>query len=1134
MVMTSLRNSRKLLLMLGISFLYYCSASVKNDNAENDYKWDIRPFGDLCYWSDKTGVLGNLLKQNDLIEVPQTSESEWNMGIWWKEARDINSIEIGYEGKISESLAKETKVQYWFQTWPGDAPKSHTIEDLMDDPWQGGWFTADIDFKINGNKVKYTFKPITREENKLAGNLPEPVNYRRTLKIRLLYNSRPPRIQSISVFSPTNSKKISLRIEFGCDKPVEKVIEGKLEIFNGRIENVSGWKWDAKDKLTSKDTWKFQLKKQPKGVMTDLIAAAPELAGSNDLTIVTVRSSEGTFSFLINDLDRGPIYIPAYSAYITVASDTTKFTESNIRMGQTVREKLKAEPEQTYDRACREIPELDVMLREDGGKLYLPLASDASWQKFGFEWGGGFFMSKSSTKAKGKELERCIWSGDELHWSIGTGKEPIYIRDDKSSHMAILNDYLPVPVVSWNHEGLLYREEGFATLLEGPLSPYDVHRDEQTPAILMIKLDISNPANEERTAHVWLKAETLDHPLLQDLFILDRENGKNYIRAKIKLPEGVSSSNIKLVQNAVDLPFNIPANQTVTLYLSVPFVGDLTDNSREKISSLDYLIERQRVVSYWRDIVNEFTAFNVPERKFNEMERSVIAHIRMSTTKDPKSGLFMVPAATFGYQVYSNESAFQIVYLDKIGDHPTAANYLETFLKLQGTDPMPGTFTGNQSAVFHGGKVDNEYNYTSGPYNLDHGTVLWALGQHYLMSRDSAWLKHASPKMLQAAEWIIEQRNQTKIKDKDGIPLLNYGLLPAGQLEDNNDWGFWFAVNAYAYLGLRTTAEALKKAGLPQAVRLEKEARDYLYDLKTSVRRSSELSPVVRLRNNTYVPFVPSRVYQRFRYFGPMQSGYYSRYGKNTSLTYRLSATREALYGPMILITTGILDPYDLLSEAILDDWEDNITLSSSLGQHIHGVVDDEYWFSRGGMVFQPNLQNPIQSYLLRNEIPAAIRSIYNSMVSCLYRDVNAFTEEYRRWGVGSGPMYKIPDEARFVNRVCDMLVIEAGNELWLSPGTPRYWLEPGKIIKLYNVTTIFGNVSYELRSGTMSNTIEASINLPENISADKVKLFVRAPFEKPIKSVQINGKEWNNWDPYTDAIVLPKQSKTIDVLVSY
>ena len=1132
--MNSLRKCRKLLIISGISLLFCSSVPVKSFHPGYDYKWDIKPFGELCFWSDKTGVLGNNLKAGDFIEVPQTSKSEWNIGIWWKEERDINSIEIGYEGKISETFVKGTKVQYWFQTWPGEAPTKHTIEDHLDDPWKGKWLTADIDCKIIGNRVTYTFKPIAKEENKLAGNLPEPVNYRRTLKIRLLYFSKPPNIQSLKVFSPAKSKKLSLHIEFGCDKPIEKALEGKLEIFNGKIESVKAWKWDAKDKMTSKNSWKFQLKKLSKGIRTDLIVADPTLAGSNDLTIVTVRSSEGTFSFSTNDLDLGPIYIPAYSVYITDASDTTKFTESKIRRGQTVREKIKLEPEQTYDRACREIPKLDVMLREDGGKLYLPLASDASWQKFGFEWGGGFFMNKRYTKAKGRELERCLWRGDELHWSIGTGKEPVYIRDDKNSHMSILSDYLPVPEVNWNHEGLIYREEGFATLLEGPLSPYNTDRDEQTPAILMVKLNISNPTNDERIAHIWLKADSLDHLLLQDLFIADQKNGKTYIRAKIKLPDGVSDSNIKIVQNSVYLPLLIPANQNVSLYLSVPFPGDLTDSSRENISSLDYLKERQRVVLYWRDIVNQFTTFNVPERKFNEMSRSVITHIRMSTTKDPKSGLFMVPAASFRYQVYANESAFQIVYLDKIGDHQTAASYLETFLKLQGTDPMPGTFTGNQSGVFHGGKVDNEYNYTSSSYNLDHGTVLWALGQHYLMSHDSAWLKHASSKMLLAAQWIIEQRNQTKLMDMDGVPVLHYGMLPAGHLEDNNDWGFWFAVNAYAYLGLHTTAEAFKKAGLPQANRLEKEAQNYLTDLKNSVRRSSELSPVVRLRDNTYVPFVPSRVYQRFRYFGPMQSGYYSRYGKNNSVTFRLSATREALYGPMILITTGIIDPNDPLSEAILNDWEDNITLSGSLGQHIHGVVDDEYWFSRGGMVFQPNLQNPIQAYLLRNEIPAAIRSIYNSMISCLYRDVNAFTEEYRRWGVGSGPMYKIPDEARFVNRVCDLLVLEAGNELWLAPGTPKYWLEPGKTIKLFNAATIFGKVSFELRNGSNPNTLEASIILPQNISAIKVRLFVRAPFEKPIKSVLVNGKVYNDWDQNNESIVLPSQGKTLKVLVSY
>ncbi len=1105
---------------------------------EEDYSWDIKPYGELTFCSEKNGALYPLPLVSD---NGAQSEKEWNIGVCWKEERDIDHIELEYEGKLPESLVKDTKVQYWQRTWPGPAPKEHTIEDPMDDPWQGKWLTAETDYKIDGNKVIYSFKPMTTNENRLAGNLPDAVTYRRTLKLRLVCTTKPLPLKAFRVISPTISKKLSVFISFtvgfsqrGCDKSLNKPVEGRLEIYNGRIEKVSGWKWDSQDTLKSDYGWKFQPSDQSKGIKADIVAASPSLSGSNDLTVVTVRSSEGNFSFSVNDLNKGPVYIPAYSAYITLASDTAKFDLSAIKKGQTIRERLKTEPEQTYERACREIPKLDVMHREDGGILYLPLAADASWQKFAVEWGGGFFMNKRDTKAKGKELARCNWKGNELHWSVGTGTKPVYIRDDKTSHMSILDDYLPVPGVTWNQEGLNFREEAFATLLEGPLSPYDPKRNEETPAILMMKLNISNPTTEKKQTHIWLKAETLENPSLQDLFIMDQINGKNYVRAKIKLPSEAKSSDVQLIKNVIDIPVTIPASQSVSLYLSVPFVGDLTENSKNKISSLDYTFERQRVISYWRDIVDKFTAFNVPEPKFDEMARSVLPHIRMSTTKDPKSGLYMVPAASFGYQVYSNEAAFQIIYLDKIGDHKTAESYLETFLKLQGTDPMPGTFTGDQSAVFHGGKVDKEYNYTSGPYNLDHGTVLWAMGLHYLLTNDQGWLKHASPNMLKAADWIIDQRNQTKLKDKDGNPVLHYGLMPAGRLEDNADWGFWFAVNAYSWLGLHTTAEAFKRAGLPEAERLEKEAQDYLNDLQNSVKRTSELSPVVRLRNNTYVPFVPSRVYQRFRYFGPMQSGYYSRYGKKTSITYRLSATREVLYGPMILISTGILDPHDPLSEAVLDDWEDNITLSSSLGQHIHGVVDDEYWFSRGGMVFQPNLQNPIQAYLLRNEIPAAIRNIYNSMVACLYRDVNAFTEEYRRWEVGSGPMYKIPDESKFENRVCDMLVLEAGKELWLAPGTPRYWLEPGKEIRLYKAATIYGNVSYTLKCGKKPNTIEANIRLPENCSADKIKLFVRAPFNLPIQSVLLNGEKWNNWDTAKESIDLPKTNKEIRLLVSW
>jgi len=1106
------------------------SWSVAEPLAGGEYEWDIGAFGKVTYWTTESGPAGGIVRHDGATEVPQSKVGEWNIGVCWQEERDIHSIGVVYEAGVSRELAEGTKVQYWGRIWPGEPPVGHTIEDRFDDPWQGKWLTARTEARLDGNRVTYRFQPLAKDENERAGNLPEPVDYRRTLKVRFLYDKEPPRIASLKVYSPTEAKNFSVRIEFGCGKAASKLAEGRLEIYNGSITKVTGWGWDARDEMAADNSWKMRTGEKAKGIIAELRAAKPRLPGSNDLTIVTVRSSEGLFSFLVDDLEKGPIYIPTYGVLITPADDPNRFADTNVERGRTVREKLAEEPEQTYDRARQEIPPLDVMLREDGGRLYLPIAADASWQKFAVEWGGGFFLNKDRAKAKGNERQRCNWQGPELHWYIGTGEQPVYDRNEVTSQMSVLSDYLPVPIVRWNHDGLSFSEEAFVTLLEGPLSPYDSQRSEQTPAILMLRLRISNPTDAAKTAHIWLKPDRLHDMVLREAFVLDKIDGNTFVRAHLDAPKGTVAA---MEEGAIHHKLPIAAHQSTVMTIRVPFVGDLTAKDGARIAALDYEAQRNRVVSYWRDIVARYRPFDVPEQKFNDVSKSVICHIRMSTTKDPKSGLFMVPAATFGYQVFANESAFQTLFLDRIGDHETSANYLETFLKLQGSVPLPGTFTGRQKSVLHGTKVDNDYNYTMGPYNLDHGTVLWGLAQHYLMSHDSEWLSRVAPNMLQAADWIIEQRNQTRLTDENGQPVLHYGLLPAGRLEDNDDWGYWFANNAYAWLGLRDTARAFQLAGLPAAERLAREADAYIKDLRAAVRRTSELSPVVRLRNNVYVPFVPSRVYQRFRYFGPMRSGYYSRYKKDTLLTFRLSATREALYGPMILITTGVLDPHDALSEAILDDWEDNITLSSSLGQHIHGVVDDEYWFSRGGMVFQPNLQNPIQAYLLRNEVPAAIRSIYNAMTSCLYPDVTAFTEEYRRWRVGSGPMCKIPDEARFVNRVCDMLAMEVGDELRLAAGTPRRWLEPGRRIEVYNIETAFGKVAYDMHHGDRPGTVEADIVVPDRVPPQRILLFIRSPFGKPIKSARIDGRDWRQWDNDREAVILPVRPGTLHVTVS-
>ena len=1112
--------------------------SGKDKTAGIGKNFNITPFGIIKSWYKIADPLGKTIGYKDFNA--RSSPDSSDIGIFWWDARDIERIEVVYDVNVPVGQSGLPIIQYWQQSWPETPPRMPSKEDLDDDAWQGKWISAATDVKSEGNTHVYTFKPMTALENPDAGYLPGSVTYRRTLKARLVYPGKHQSIQSIQVFSVSKEKSSSVRIELVDSKKDNAAIDGSVEVFNGQIKNISSWHWDGKDKKTGSKSFRLFLNGKPKGIIANIYSSAESLPGSNDETVITLRCTQGTFSVSLNDIEKGPVYIPYFNAYVTRATDTVTFSGAKLVTGKTTREKILEQPEQTYDRARNEIPALDPTSRVGGGYIDLPLAADASWQKFGLQWGGNILIDKAATKAQGKELLRCKWTGNDLRWSVGTGKEPDFKRTRENCQMSVMNDYLPVVQSVWNNGGLNYREEAFATLLRGPLSPVDQGRDEQTPAVLMVKLTVSNPANHADTSHVWLSGnKALTGLSREGDFLMDQTGGNNYIRCYMpSLTKGTEKTDLLSdatgVLRIIHRQIVLEPNSSQTLYFYFPFVGDLTADNQQEIAALNYESQKNRVVSYWRDLVTKVSIYNVPERKFNEMARAIIPHIRMSVTKDPKSGLYMVPAAGFGYNVYPNESVFQTLLLDRMGDFKTSADYLNTFMELQGSVKLPGTFTGDQKDVFFGTKVDNEYNFTEpNGYNMHHGTVLWGLARHYLYSGDREWLLEAAPHMIRAAKWIIEQRAQTKLLDESGKKVAHYGLLPSGVLEDVHDWQFWYATNAYACMGLESMAKAFEKAGLPEAGFFKLEAEAYHKDIRQSIESAIELCPVVRLRNNTYVPYVPSRPYQRFRYFGPKKAEYYDRYNMGIYPTLRLSATREVLYGSVVLLKAGLIAADEPMAGWVLDDWEDNITLSSSLNLNVHGRVDDEYWFSRGGMVFQANLQNPVGIYLLRQEIPATIRGLYDNFVSCLYPDVNAHTEEYREWGHGSGPFYKCPDEARFISQVCDLLIVEKKEEIWLAAGTPRRWLEAGQNIELKRAQTEYGEVSYLLRPGKLPETIEADIQLPA-AACSKILLFVRSPYQKPIRHVAINGQEWKEWDAEKESIVIPQINKNVKVDVSY
>ena len=172
--------------------------------------------------------------------------------------------------------------------------------------------------------------------------------------------------------------------------------------------------------------------------------------------------------------------------------------------------------------------------------------------------------------------------------------------------------------------------------------------------------------------------------------------------------------------------------------------------------------------------------------------------------------------------------------------------------------------------------------------------------------------------------------------------------------------------------------------------------------------------------------------------------------------------------------------------------------------------------------------------YLKRKETQAAIRGLYNNFVSCLYPEVNTLTEEYRMWSHASGPFYKSPDEARFVNRLRDALVLESGNDLWLASGAPRRWLQAPEGIQVDSINTWFGPVGYTLRPGSEERTIVARVHPPARNAPDNLWLYVRVPEGRKITGARIGGREWTGFDPAAERIRLPKSTEPVDVVVVY
>jgi hypothetical protein len=963
-------------------------------------------------------------------------------GLLWEDPREVHQVRVEFDGPAP--APDRVRLEYWGSRWP----EQHLPKDREpgggDVGWmelgnwhRGGWRKADADLYSDGSTTTFTFHPVNRKEfPKLAGY---PASFRYTLKLRVVTDIPSSKILKIQALTDSKLEERSVRLAWS------KPPSGDLgfEAFNGNVLR----------------------RENPSTLLSTLFVQAVVNPDPNtwDRTLVTVRNGQDVFTFKLDDLAQGPLFLPCFGVAILPADDLRSFetlaAEQKAKGVKTLYERVGQMPEQTWRSAWDNMP-------PKKSHIIVPLGTDGGRERFLLEAGGSVqFRSNDQylLSRPGQDTPRLKLEPAYVRFPIGPLIQPTARNLEDES--------VPICHSLWETGGLAISQVAFVTLLDGtkadgPVPPADAF------TVFCAKFTFTNCSTSPLTATLPLSYRLSNEPksLRADdhgyLWVDD------HFRAQV-----VADHSPVLEDGDLILRWILAPGESKTAWLKIPYVVLTEKSEQDALAGLDFETERAAVAGYWRRRLNESTRLITPEPVLDQFYRAQPGHLLINCEREPNSARRFARVGSFNYGAYGNESCMMVVDLDRRGYHREAQECLDAWLHYQGTVGLPGDFDSKQGVLYGAG------GYEAGGYNQHHGWILWCLAEHYRFTRDETWLRQSAPGIVAGADWVIGQVKRTTKRHP-----LEQGLLPAGSLEDIGDWWTWLSTSCYTWRGLDSAAWALEQIQHPEAKRIRDQADRFHASLLANFRAAAARSPVVRLRDGTSVPHIPSYVHRRGRSFGWIC---------------------ETLEGALHLLITGALDARSLEAEWILKDYEDNLFLSNQYGYLLDDF--DRYWFGRGGMSMQACLLLDVEPYLYRDDVKQGLRAMFNAIAVSHFPDVHMNTEHaLPEMGDWRGDHYKSSDEANACGWLRQLFVREQGDTLLLGQAVPRDWLKPSLRCGIERAATYFGpvDVVYTARE----NEISAQLSGPNRNPPKQIRLRFRAPKERLLNSVTVNGKPWKDF----------------------
>ena len=426
----------------------------------------------------------------------------------------------------------------------------------------------------------------------------------------------------------------------------------------------------------------------------------------------------------------------------------------------------------------------------------------------------------------------------------------------------------------------------------------------------------------------------------------------------IALEEKIKQRTRKREAAGIVLSGTLPAGSTAECVVYLP---------ASKVAPIDYadLLDGNRwspqFEEYWKALLKPAMQIDIPDQLLSDIIRASQVHCLLAARNEDRCRLVAPWISSIHYGPLDTESTAVIRGMDMTGHAEFGQRGLDFLLKkcnLDGYIALNYTLIGN-------------------------GEILANLAEHYQRTGDKAWLRQVAPEAVRICRWIMRQRAKTQTLDARGQKTPEFGLMPPGVSADWNRFAYRLYNDAQYSHGLQCAGEALSDIGDPAAKTILADAKHYQEDIRRAFHWTQARSPVVALRNGSWVPGDPPLL----GYFGNIE-GYLPGEDVSRSWCYGVEV------GAHHLAVNRVFDPDSKDVDWMVDYLEDVRFLRTRLLNPPDEKAGRTAYTVGGYGKQQPYYCRITELHALRDDVKPFIRSYFNAIPSVVCSENLSFWEE--------------------------------------------------------------------------------------------------------------------------------------------